>query len=65
MECVVTNCMNTKKFKFPKENKLRIKWLEAIQQPDFQAKAWDGLCIKHFKPEDILSKSVSHGKDLL
>lgn len=57
-KCSVKNCDGYKRFKFPKNNELRKKWLEAIKNPNLIPKSSHGLCQLHFKPSDMLTESV-------
>lgn len=62
MRCCVEKCKNQVKFTFPKEERIKKKWLEAIQRPDFKPKRWHGLCANHFKQEDIITESFEGGR---
>ncbi|KAL7301576.1 hypothetical protein TKK_0005591 [Trichogramma kaykai] len=53
MKCSVKNCQGVRKFKFPKRMELRKKWLKAIRRPDFVPRVGDGLCMNHFRAQDI------------
>ncbi|XP_017473563.1 PREDICTED: THAP domain-containing protein 5-like isoform X1 [Rhagoletis zephyria] len=62
MQCAVWNCVNERKnkeakksfFVFPKDEKLREKWLEFCGRPaGFKLKTWR-ICMDHFKKEDIV-----------
>lgn len=61
-KCAVLTCRNRAKFVFPKNEKIRKKWLEAIQRPDFQPRPGNGICEAHFLPEQIRRKGQEFGK---
>lgn len=56
IKCAVIGCESHSKFKFPKNQKIRKKWLKAIRRPDFQPKH------RHLQTEDIAVQSVFSGE---
>ncbi|OXU30444.1 hypothetical protein TSAR_011980 [Trichomalopsis sarcophagae] len=64
-KCAVLTCRNRTKFVFPKNEKMKKRWLEAIKRPDFQPKPGNGICEAHFQPEQIRSKIQEFGNVLL
>ncbi|XP_014214515.1 uncharacterized protein LOC106643762 [Copidosoma floridanum] len=57
MSCSVNECSNPIWFKFPKDQLMRNKWLQAIKRPDFLPKSYNGLCIEHFRRTDLTDAS--------
>lgn len=52
-------------FNFPKNEKLKKQWLLAIGRKKFVAKKHHGVCIKHFRPIDILQWNMSNGREVI
>ena len=60
-KCIVNNCKSgydssKEKLHFfyvPKDAYKRKLWAKAINRPNFNIKARQAVCEKHFKPEDI------------
>ncbi|KAL7291526.1 hypothetical protein TKK_0014782 [Trichogramma kaykai] len=51
------------RFKFPKDQELQQKWLNAIKRPKFKPKSCHGLCMKHFLPNRIYTESMKGSDD--
>lgn len=51
--CSANNCKNQVRFRFPKDDKLRKKWMKSINRLVFKPDRDDGLCSVHFCKEDF------------
>ncbi|XP_047041908.1 uncharacterized protein LOC124645958 [Helicoverpa zea] len=59
--CCVPNCSETATHQFPKDEKLKRKWLKAIRRVNFVPKSGSRLCRKHFKESDYVMISKYTG----
>lgn len=63
--CCVPNCSETATHQFPKDEKLKRKWLKAIRRVNFVPKIGSRLCRNHFQESDYIKISKYTGKHLL
>lgn len=61
VNCSAPLCENDMRFKFPRDNNLKNKWLEFINKPYLLIKSGYGLCEYHFKNHQIQLENQNTG----
>lgn len=51
--CFVPNCKNTIGAPFPRDQKVKNQWLEALKITKTVPKLGDFVCFDHFQPSDL------------
>ncbi|KAL1489512.1 hypothetical protein ABEB36_013469 [Hypothenemus hampei] len=59
--CCAYRCSNSGTHVFPKNNKLRKKWINAWKRKTFFPTKYSRLCSNHFKQEDFVNEGSFSG----